>query len=193
MRNPLPVSFKTGFCTTGAALVFALYAVGAAGSAGSAAVRGRQAAQANESLKISSQGGLPQAREPSPQGDHSVRSDAANFAGRRDPFKLPEASDDGGFMAPPIHRPPGVRGLLVSELSLEGVVSENSGRDMIAVVTNNTGRAYFLHENEQLFDGKLTKITPQAAYFVETLRDRKGHESIQQVVKWLNSRPGDAQ
>lgn len=91
------------------------------------------------------------------------------------------------------HRPPGVHGLLVSELTLDGIVSENSGRDMIAVVTNSTGRAYFLRENEQLFDGRLTKITPQAAYFMETIRDRKGHESVQQVVKWLNSKPGDAQ
>lgn len=90
-------------------------------------------------------------------------------------------------------RPPGVHGLLVSELTLQGIVSEDSGREMIAVVTNSAGRTYFLRQNEQLFDGKLNKITPQAAYFEETLRDQKGHENVVQVVKWLNSKPGEAQ
>lgn len=193
MRDLLSVSFTTGFCAAGALLAFSFCAAGAAGSAGSAAARGRQSTQVNQALNVNSRSSL-QASESSPQDDSSARSDATSFAGRRDPFKLPVITDDAeGGVVIPAHRPPGVRGLLVSELSLEGVVSESSGHDMIAVVTNNTGRAYFLHENEQLFDGRLTKITPAAAYFVETLRDRKGHESVQQVVKWLNSKPGDAQ
>lgn len=200
----MSVGFKTGFYALGAMLALTVCVAGATSAAGSAAARGPQPRQADQSgrnvgiiqtgraLRASTSALLPE-KESLPQDNPSVRGDAANIAGRRDPFKLPTAADEDGIMAPPVHRPPGVRGLLVSELSLEGVVSENSGHDMIAVVTNNTGRAYFLHENEQLFDGKLTKITPQAAYFVETLRDRKGHESIQQVVKWLSSKPGDAQ
>ena len=40
--------------------------------------------------------------------------------------------------------PPGVRGLLISQLKLEGVVREQTANKMIAVVTNETKRAYFL-------------------------------------------------
>ncbi|HEV2501067.1 MAG TPA: hypothetical protein VGY31_15970 [Terriglobia bacterium] len=191
MRNQ--VTFRMAFYAFGAAFVLACCAAGTEPTTKSAAPPGRQAAHVNQSRRAASESLLP----PSgtlPEDDPSARGDIALSAGRRDPFKLPPPPDgsEGGMMLLS-HRPPGVHGLLVSELTLDGVVSENSGHDMIAVVTNSTGRAYFLRENEQLFDGRLTKITSQAAYFMETIRDRKGHESVQQVVKWLNSKPGDAQ
>lgn len=191
MRNQ--VTFKMAFYAFVAVFVLACCAAGTEPTTKSAALPLRKAAPVSQAMRAGDHGLLP-ASETLPEDDPSARGDAAPSAGRRDPFKLPPPPDDSesGMMLPS-HRPPGVHGLLVSELTLDGIVSENSGHDMIAVVTNSTGRAYFLRANEQLFDGRLTKITPQAAYFVETIRDRKGHESVQQVVKWLNPKPGDAQ
>lgn len=191
MRNR--VTFRMVFFAFGVVFALACCAAGTEPTTKSAAPISRKAAPGSQAIRTADHGLLP-ASEVLPEDDPSARGDVEPSAGRRDPFKLPPPLDasEGGLMLSS-HRPPGVRGLLVSDLTLDGIVSENSGHDMIAVVTNSAGRAYFLRENEQLFDGKLTKITPQAAYFVETIRDRKGHESVQQVVKWLNSKPGDAQ
>ncbi|MDE3181505.1 MAG: hypothetical protein KGM47_17820 [Acidobacteriota bacterium] len=113
----------------------------------------------------------------------------------RDPFKLPPPPllNSKGMGIQPLDLPPGVRGLIISTLKLEGVVSEDSGREMIAVVTNDTQRAYFLRVNERLYDGVVTQITPQAVTFSEWKRDDSGRESLRTVVRRLNQKAGDGQ
>jgi len=118
-------------------------------------------------------------------------------AGKRDPFKLPEAA--GGAvnaegireMAPGGVLPPGVRGLMISQLKLEGVVREQTANKMIAVVTNETRRAYFLTENESVYNGVVSKITPDAVYFKENVLDAEGRVTTREVVKRLGSAPGE--
>ncbi len=82
---------------------------------------------------------------------------------------------------------------MIGDLKLEGIVSENSGREMIAVVTNYTDRAYFLRNNERLYDGTVTRITPQEVFFTKRVRDHSGRESDRLVVKRLNPKAGDGQ
>ena len=117
--------------------------------------------------------------------------------GKRDPFKLPVApgargsgegimeSAQGGAL------PPGVRGLLISQLKLEGVVREQTANKMIAVVTNETKRAYFLTENESVYNGVVSKITPDAVYFKENVLDGNGRVTTREVMKRLGSAPGE--
>lgn len=118
-------------------------------------------------------------------------------AAGRDPFKLPPPpaprSKLDASSRLPGNRPPGIRGLVVSSLKLEGLVSQNSGREMIAVVTNDTGRAYFLRTNQQLYDGAVMRITRQAVYFTEKRPDAQGRMAVRTVVKWLNPPAGDRQ
>lgn len=145
---------------------------------------------ANFAAAAANKGGVPASAAPSLPGD------IAFHPGGRDPFKLPPpplpASANGGA-ARLLNLPPGVRGLMIGSLTVEGIVSENSGREMIAVVTNDMDRAYFLRTNEQLYDGAVTRITPQEVFFTKRLRDRGGRESAQVVVKRLNPKVGDAQ
>jgi hypothetical protein len=117
--------------------------------------------------------------------------------GKRDPFKLPETptgkggagnifdSAAGGVL------PPGARGLLISQLKLEGVVREQIANKMIAVVTNDTKRAYFLTENESVYNGVVSKITPDAVYFKENVLDTNGRVTTREVVRRLGSAPGE--
>ena len=120
---------------------------------------------------------------------------AAMEEGKRDPFKLPAllTGKGNGVMdsAPGGDLPPGVRGLLISQLKLEGVVRQQVSNKMIAVVTNETKRAYFLTENESVYNGVVSKITPDAIYFKENVLDGNGRVTTREVMKRLGSAPGE--
>jgi hypothetical protein len=87
--------------------------------------------------------------------------------------------------------PPGLRGLVIAQLILEGVVRLDTTNKMIAVVTNNTKRAYFLRENDAVYNGVVSKIAPDAVYFKENHFDPSGRVSSVEVVKRLPSAPGE--
>ena len=121
---------------------------------------------------------------------------AALAAGKRDPFKVPlvPTGKVGGEVmdsAPGGALPPGVRGLLISQLRLEGVVRQQTANKMIAVVTNETRRAYFLHESDSVYNGVVSKITPDAIYFKENVLDGNGRVTTREVMKRLGSASGE--
>jgi hypothetical protein len=111
----------------------------------------------------------------------------------RDPFKLPppprpEEEKQGEKDDPklPGNRPPGSRGLLVEQLRLKGVVRDGATQKMIAVVTTNNNRAYFLREGEAVYDGVVSKITSDAVYFKGNIFDAKREARSREVVKTLS-------
>ena len=122
---------------------------------------------------------------------------AALAAGKRDPFKIPLVATGKGNgesvmdSAPGGALPPGVRGLLISQLRLEGVVRQQTANKMIAVVTNETRRAYFLHESDSVYNGVVSKITPDAIYFKENVLDGNGRVTNREVMKRLGSASGE--
>ena len=87
--------------------------------------------------------------------------------------------------------PTGKRGLLISHLVLQGVVREQTSNKMIAVVTNETKVARFLYENDSLYNGVVSKITPDAVYFKENVLDGNGRVTTREVVKRLSPAPGE--
>jgi len=115
------------------------------------------------------------------------------IAGQRDPFKLPPAPVPGGGQGQEITGPlpPGTRGLVISQLRLEGIVRLDETNTMIAVVTSFTNRAYFLRENDAVFNGIVSKITLDAVYFNENYLDPFGRVSTREVVKRLGSAVGE--
>lgn len=62
---------------------------------------------------------------------------------------------------------------------------------MIAVVTNETKRAYFLHENQSVYNGVVSKITMDAVYFTENVLDAEGRVTTREVVKRMNTALGE--
>ena len=122
---------------------------------------------------------------------------AALAVGKRDPFKIPLVATGKGNgesvmdSAPGGALPPGVRGLLISQLRLEGVVRQQTANKMIAVVTNETRRAYFLHESDSVYNGVVSKITPDAIYFKENVLDGNGRVTNREVMKRLGSASGE--
>ena len=122
----------------------------------------------------------------------TVISESSTAGGRRDPFKAwvapssarRSASELGPSLA-------GTRGLAISGLRLEGVVRQDPADDTIAVVTNHTKRAYFLRVNDAVYNGVVSKITPEAIYFKENTLDSRGRVVPREVEIKLGSAPGE--
>ena len=53
----------------------------------------------------------------------------------------------------------------------------------IAVVSNGLNKAYFLRENDPVFNGYVVKITGDSIVFQETLQDRLGKTFTREVTK----------
>jgi len=115
-------------------------------------------------------------------------------AGRRDPFKpWVIATPSGRTAAAKVSGslPAGIRGLVISELRVEGIVRLESANNMIAVVTNYTKRAYFLRVNDTVYNGVVSKITPEAVYFTENTLDLSGRVATHEVAIKLGPAPGE--
>jgi hypothetical protein len=103
---------------------------------------------------------------------------AAN--GRRDPFISPVVSHAGGSGCNT-----GKKCLEIGSINLRGVVRAESG--FIAVVSNGLNKAYFLRENDPVFNGYVMKITGDSVVFHETLQDRLGKSFTREVVKKITT------
>jgi hypothetical protein len=107
---------------------------------------------------------------------------------KRDPFEslLTRATPTN---APPENLPPGRAGLVVSTLSIDGVVKAPNG--MIAVVSNPQHRVYFLREGDKLYDGAVDHITLEAVSFHEVGKDAFGKPVERSVTKRLYATSGE--
>jgi hypothetical protein len=107
---------------------------------------------------------------------------------RRDPFVGLVGKDNGSSNAP-VHLPPGKGGLQVETLMLQGIVRGPNG--MIAVVANPSKSVYFLHDGDELFDGKVKKIDMDGVTFHEIGKDAFGKPLERDVTKKLNPSSGE--
>ena len=101
------------------------------------------------------------------------------------PATPPPASGPTGVL------PAGIKGLVISQLKMEGVVHEEATNSMIALVTNSGKRAYFLRVNDSVHNGMVSKITPDAIYFRENTLDWSGRTSTHEVAIKLGSVRGE--
>ena len=109
---------------------------------------------------------------------------------RRDPFESLVARQQAQANAGK-NLPPGIAGLQVSTLRLDGIVKAPNG--MIAVVTNPQERTYFLREGDQLYDGRVEKIAMDGVSFHEIGKDAFGKPVERQVNKRIYSSAGEQQ
>ncbi len=101
------------------------------------------------------------------------------MSGKRDPFFSPVVEQPTGSGCST-----GKKCLDVAEISLRGVVKAESG--FIAVVTNSLNKAYFLHENDPVFNGYVLKITGDSVVFQQTVEDKLGKPFTKEVVKRIS-------
>ncbi len=97
------------------------------------------------------------------------------MSGKRDPFFSPVVQQGGSGCST------GKKCLEINAINLRGVVKSDTG--FIAVVTNGLNKAYFLRENDPVFNGYVVKITGDSVVFQETLQDKLGKSFTREVVK----------
>ena len=97
------------------------------------------------------------------------------MSGKRDPFFSPVVQQNGSGCST------GKKCLEIGAINLRGVVKSDTG--FIAVVTNNLNKAYFLRENDPVFNGYVVKITGDSVVFQETIQDKLGKSFTREVVK----------
>jgi hypothetical protein len=95
--------------------------------------------------------------------------------GKRDPFFSPVVQQGGSGCST------GKKCLEIGNINLRGVVKSDSG--FIAVVTNSLNKAYFLRENDPVFNGYVVKITGDSVVFQETVQDKLGKPFTREIVK----------
>ena len=109
--------------------------------------------------------------------------------GRRDPFRSLDVSATIQASTAPAVRAPGLKGQLVSEINLAGIVK--SKNQYMAMATGYRGKTYFLQPNDDLYDGKVIEIKSDAVVFNQTLTDSQGKRLSQRVVKKLYPTRGE--
>jgi Tfp pilus assembly protein PilP len=106
---------------------------------------------------------------------------AINLTDRRDPFVSPvvnRAMVGSGCST-------GKRCLAIDQIALKGVVRSEAG--MIAVVVNALDKAYFLRENDPVFNGYVVRITGDSVIFKETVQDKLGKPFTREVTKKIST------
>ena len=125
----------------------------------------------------------PPADSPESKEDAAEKKKESGYitaGNRRDPFVSPIVQHIGGSGCST-----GKRCLAIDQIALRGIVKSDGG--MIAVVVNSLDKAYFLRENDPVFNGYVLKISGDSVVFKETVQDKLGHLSTREVVKKITT------
>lgn len=151
----------------------------AAASSGTKAVTPKKQRKTVVAVDKPSQPKQPVAVEDKKAPEESKKKEPREYsaAGRRDPFISPVVShtvSGSGCSS-------GKRCLAVDQIVLTGIVKSDAG--MIAVVVNSMNKAYFLRENDPVFNGYVVKITGDSIIFNQTVEDKLGKPFTREVTK----------
>jgi len=130
-----------------------------------------------------------------PEASSDADTSAAALAGKkdvvtaakRDPFQ-PLVSDTKPLHGP---LPPGKAGLIIATVHVDGTVRSPSG--MLAVVSNEERRVYFIREGDKLYDGDVEKIGLDGVTFKENSKDAFGKPVERMVTKRIYQSAGEQQ
>ncbi len=120
------------------------------------------------------------------RGDQQVQQDdffSYDPAGRRDPFRSLldglDAPDEEGVKV----RPPGLPGMLIEELRLEGIIETPGG--ILAFVLGRDNLSYIIRPGTKLYNGEVQEILSDRVVFRQQADDPKQMRPYQEVVRVL--------
>ena len=105
--------------------------------------------------------------------------------GRRDPFLslVKRGADSGSTASQPVKRAEGVPGLMVSELTVRGIVQTRGV--WVAMVGGVDGKVYSIRAGDKLADGVVREVTPQAVVILQEVTDPLSLAKQREVRKLL--------
>lgn len=127
-------------------------------------------------------------QEPAAE-DQEVEISKYEGMGKRDPFMslLNIREEDRNMVVPPPpleERPPGLTGLLISEVSVAGVATGNTKK--IVVLKGIDGISYIAQPGSNLFDGILKEVNDKGVTFTRTAKTTDGKSKSYKVTKPFN-------
>ena len=112
-----------------------------------------------------------------------------NALGRRDPFVNPVPKPVRAESDIPKDRPRGLKGVLLSEAQINGIVWSKDA-DMIRVVLAAPGgKTYFAHKGDYLFDASIKEIQREGVVFVTQSKNPDGKIMTREVVRKVRPTP----
>lgn len=104
-------------------------------------------------------------------------------AGRRDPFRSLLTRVDDSENPAAEERPPGLPGMLVEELRVEGIIQTPVG--IIAFVQGRDNYSYIIRPGTKLYNGEVKEILPDRVVFKQQVNDPKQIRPFEEVVREL--------
>ena len=102
-------------------------------------------------------------------------------AGRRDPFRSLLEGFEEPEEGPAKARPPGLAGMLVEELKVEGIIQTPSG--ILAFVLGRDNVSYIIRPGTKLYNGEVKEILPTKVVFRQQVNDPKRVKPYEEVVR----------
>ena len=110
--------------------------------------------------------------------------------GRRDPFVNPVPKPVSAAPLLPIARPPGLKGVLLSEATVTAIVVSKEAPELTrAAITTPGNKTYFAHKGDALFDAVVRDIQRDAVVFELASKDKEGKTTTREVVRKIRSTP----
>ena len=104
-------------------------------------------------------------------------------AGRRDPFRSLLRGFEETEEGPAKARPPGLPGMLVEELKVEGIIETPSG--ILAFVLGRDNVSYIIRPGTQLYNGEVAEITQKRVVFRQQVNDPGRINQYDEIVREL--------
>lgn len=104
-------------------------------------------------------------------------------AGRRDPFRSLLDSVEAENQLSDVPRPPGLPGMLVEEIELQGIISTPDG--ILAFVRGKDNISYIIRPGTKLYNGEVQEIQAKQVVFRQQVNDPKQAQPYQEVVREL--------
>ena len=119
-----------------------------------------------------------------------------NGRGRRDPFVNPvpkrAPTPDQRTAAPPPDCPtPGLKGVLVAQATLAGIVTSREPSMNIAVIGAPGSKTYFARIGDALCDAVVTSIKMDTVTFAVTAPTGNDQKAAREIVRKVRPTPGD--
>lgn len=121
------------------------------------------------------------AEAPAPQTPETY---VYNSEGRRDPF-VNLLGTGAEPLAASSKRTEGAAGMMVSEISVRGILQGKTG--LVAMVKGPDNKTYIVHQGDKFLDGRIKTITPQGLIIIQEVNDPLSLVKQREIRKLLRS------